>query len=39
VKKGGKKQTASAKKIEDGVQKHLIVPFVKGETKFCPPCV
>ncbi|KAL5651647.1 hypothetical protein ACJX0J_037105, partial [Zea mays] len=30
VKKGGKKQTASAKKIEDGVQKHLIVPFVKA---------
>ncbi|TKV98793.1 hypothetical protein SEVIR_9G583700v4 [Setaria viridis] len=30
VKKGGKKQTASAKKFEDGVQKHLIVPFVKA---------
>ncbi|RLM55986.1 HEAT repeat-containing protein 5B isoform X5 [Panicum miliaceum] len=30
VKKGGKKQTASAKKLEDGVQKHLIVPFVKA---------
>jgi len=38
VKKGGKKQTASAKKFEDGVQKHLIVPFVKGETKFYPTC-
>ncbi|OEL32096.1 hypothetical protein BAE44_0006885 [Dichanthelium oligosanthes] len=30
VKKGGKKQTSSAKKFEDGVQKHLIVPFVKA---------
>ncbi|XP_039805913.1 protein SWEETIE-like isoform X1 [Panicum virgatum] len=30
VKKGGKKQTASAKKFEDGVQKHLIVPFIKA---------
>ncbi|XP_039843667.1 protein SWEETIE-like isoform X8 [Panicum virgatum] len=30
VKKGWKKQTASAKKFEDGVQKHLIVPFVKA---------
>ncbi|TVU08978.1 hypothetical protein EJB05_42408 [Eragrostis curvula] len=30
VKKGGKKQSASAKKFEDGVQKHLILPFVKA---------
>ncbi|KAJ1259294.1 hypothetical protein BS78_10G142900 [Paspalum vaginatum] len=30
VKKGGKKQTASANKFEDAVQKHLIVPFVKA---------
>ncbi|CAL5053041.1 unnamed protein product [Urochloa decumbens] len=30
MKKGGKKQTASAKKFEDGVQKHLILPFVKA---------
>ncbi|CAN6221242.1 unnamed protein product [Urochloa humidicola] len=30
VKKGGKKQTASVKKFEDGVQKHLILPFVKA---------
>ncbi|KAF8667911.1 hypothetical protein HU200_052539 [Digitaria exilis] len=30
VKKGGKKQTVSTKKFEDGVQKHLIAPFVKA---------
>ncbi|XP_062179055.1 protein SWEETIE-like isoform X2 [Phragmites australis] len=30
VKKGGKKQSASAKKFEDGIQKHLILPFVKA---------
>ncbi|KAL6603995.1 hypothetical protein ACP70R_044356 [Stipagrostis hirtigluma subsp. patula] len=30
VKKGGKKQSAPAKKFEDGIQKHLILPFVKA---------
>ncbi|KAK3132983.1 hypothetical protein QOZ80_6AG0530430 [Eleusine coracana subsp. coracana] len=30
VRKGGKKQSAPAKKFEDGVQKHLILPFVKA---------
>ncbi|GJN34322.1 hypothetical protein PR202_gb22972 [Eleusine coracana subsp. coracana] len=30
VMKGGKKQSAPAKKFEDGVQKHLILPFVKA---------
>ncbi|KQK18234.1 hypothetical protein BRADI_1g39436v3 [Brachypodium distachyon] len=30
VKKGGKKQNASGKKFDDGLQKHLILPFVKA---------
>ncbi|XP_062228917.1 protein SWEETIE-like isoform X3 [Phragmites australis] len=30
VKKGGKKQIASGKKFEDGIHKHLILPFVKA---------
>ncbi|KAL6876470.1 hypothetical protein ACP4OV_013042 [Aristida adscensionis] len=30
VKKGGKKQSVSSKKFEDGVQKHLILPFLKA---------
>ncbi|KAF7096581.1 hypothetical protein CFC21_098502 [Triticum aestivum] len=30
VTKGGKKQNVSAKKFDDGIQKHLILPFVKA---------
>jgi hypothetical protein len=30
VTKGGKKQNVSAKKFDDGLQKHLILPFVKA---------
>ncbi|CAM0910461.1 unnamed protein product [Alopecurus aequalis] len=30
VSKGGKKQNVSAKKFDDGIQKHLILPFLKA---------
>jgi hypothetical protein len=31
VKKGVKKQSTSGKKFDDGLQKHLILPFVRGK--------